>query len=134
MTSSGDTQPPTKRPPSVTAVAWLFITAGIIGFVYHTTRFSTRGLFDDDGAWVLFVRLLAIIGGGFMLRGADWARWLVLAWLAYHVILSVFHSRSETVVHVVLLAGIAYVLLRPEAASYFRAPAPHPDRAGRWTS
>lgn len=119
MTSPGDAQLPTKRPRSVTLIAWLFIAAGTIGVVYHATEFDVRRPFDNDGGWVLLVRLLAIVGGGFMLRGADWARWLVLAWLAYHVILSAFHSWSETAVHAVLLAGMAYVLLRPEATSHF---------------
>jgi len=108
-----------KRPLSVTYISCLFVAVGIIGFAYHATEFKTQGPFDHDGAFVLFIRLLAIVAGAFMLRGANWARWLALAWMAYHVILSTLHSVSETVIHGVLFAGVAYVLLRPEAAAYF---------------
>jgi hypothetical protein len=111
---------PNKCPRSVTFISCLFVAAGIIGFAYHATKLNTQGPFDYKVVWVLFVRLLAIIGGVFMLRGANWARWLALVWIAFHVILSAFHSLSETVIHIVLLAAVAYTLLRPEASAYFR--------------
>ena len=41
-------------------------------------------------------------------------------WVVYHVILNVFHSLPELAVHGVLLAVVAYLLLRPKAAAYFR--------------
>lgn len=120
MTIADGAHPSNGRPRSVTVIGWLFVAAGIVGFVYHATELTTTGPVDSDVVWVLFVRLLAIVGGAFMLRGADWARWLVLAWIAYHVVLSAFHSWSETAVHAVLLAGVAVILLRPEASAYFR--------------
>ena len=109
-----------KRPRSVTVIGWLFIATGIVGLAYHATELDIRRLFEDDAVWVLLVRLLAIVAGVFMLRGANWARWLALAWMAFHVGLSAFHSVPETVAHAVLLAVITYVLLRPEASAYFR--------------
>lgn len=111
--------PPNGRPRSVTVIAWLFIAAGMVGLVYHATALETSGPLDYQAVWVLLLRLLAVIGGAFMLRGADWARWLALAWIAYHVVLSAFHSWSDTAVHAVLLAGVAYLLLHPEAGAYF---------------
>jgi uncharacterized membrane protein HdeD (DUF308 family) len=117
---SGHTHLRSKRPLSVTVIACLFVAAGIVGVAYHATELNVRGLFENDAVWVLLVRLLAIVAGFFMLRGANWARWLALAWIAFHVILSAFHSVSETVAHAVLFAVVAYVLLRPEAAAYFR--------------
>ena len=103
------------RPKSVTIIGWVFIAVGIIGFAYHTTE----RLLDAELAWVLFVRILAIVGGVFILRGANWARWLVLCWMAYHVALSAFHSLDEFVMHLLLLLGIAYVLLRAKASNFF---------------
>ena len=120
MTVAEGARPPNRRPLSVTIVGWLFVAAGIVGFVYHATGLRTPGRFDYEAVWVLCVRLLAIIGGAFVLRGARWAPWLLVAWMAYHVALSALHSWSEAAVHGVLLAGIAYVLFRPEAAAYFR--------------
>jgi hypothetical protein len=58
------------------------------------------------------------------LRGANWARWVAILWLAYHVVLSAFHSWSEAGVHAVLLAVISYVLLRRDAAEYFSGTTP----------
>jgi hypothetical protein len=55
-----------------------------------------------------------------MLRGHNWARWLILVWIAYHVVLSALHSVSEVVVHGLLFVVIAYVLFRPRVSAYFR--------------
>jgi len=59
-----------------------------------------------------------------MLRGRNWARWLLLIWIAYHVILSGVHSLFQLVVHGLLFAVIAYFLFRPRASAYFRGARP----------
>ena len=64
--------------------------------------------------------LLAIIGGVFTLRGRNWARWLCAVWMGGHVILSLFHSRWELLVHSLLFAAVLYVFFRPAASAYFR--------------
>ena len=56
-----------------------------------------------------------------MLLARDWARWLLTAWVAYHVVLSAFHSLFELVIHGLLLAVVAYFLFRPAASAYFRS-------------
>jgi hypothetical protein len=109
-----------RRPPSVTFIGCLFIGAGVIGIAYHATKFSVDEPFQHELMWVLSLRLLAVIGGFFVLWGANWARWLLLFWTAYHVVLSAFHSLPELVVHSVLLAVIAYLLLRSQTSAYFR--------------
>ena len=106
-----------RRPLSVTLVGWLFIAAGATGLVYHAGEFRTRP--RAEFALTCFVRLLAILGGAFLLRGHNWARWLLIAWLAYHVALSAFHSPLELAMHAGLLVVIAYLLLRPKASAYF---------------
>ena len=55
-----------------------------------------------------------------MLRGFNWARWLLVVWIAYHVILSAFHSPFEAAVHGLLFVIVAYFLFRPQASAYFR--------------
>jgi len=109
-----------KRPRSITIISWLFVAAGTIGLAYHATEFKAQRPFEYDLIWVGIVRLLAILSGVFMLRGSNWARWLLLVWLAYHVILSGFHSLSELAMHSVLLCVVAYFLFRPQASAYFR--------------
>ena len=113
-----------KRPISVSLIGWLFIVTGSVGLVYHTV--GERHPFDGELIWIVLLRLLAIVGGGFLLRGRNWARWLLIAWMVYHVALSVFHSPFELVVHVVLLAAFAWLLFRPDASAYFRGVRANP--------
>ncbi len=122
-----------RRPLSVTVIGCLFVAAGAIGFAYHLTEFKTQGQFEYDLIWVCFVRLLAILFGLFVLRGSNWARWLLLVWILFHVILSAFHSLSELAIHSLLLAVVTYFLFRQQASAYFRAArAPHPtEQANR---
>ena len=106
-----------RRPISVTCVAWLFIAVGTVTFVYHSP-----GLLHphwDDFA-IEFTELLALAAGIFMLRRQNWARWLALAWMAFHIALSALPPYKGLVVHVLIFAGIAYLLLRSDAAEYFR--------------
>jgi len=117
------------RPLSVTIVAWLFIVAGTVGFVYHAIEFMASAPWPADAIWVLAVRLLAIVGGVFTLRGANWARWLLVAWLAWHVAIGARHSTHDALAHGALLVVIAYLLLRPPASAYFRRVAPGSQRA-----
>jgi hypothetical protein len=56
-----------------------------------------------------------------VLLGHNWARWLLLAWLVFHVIVSAFHSPEEVAAHVVLLLLFAYFVFRPPASNYFRS-------------
>lgn len=106
-----------QRPLAVTGVAWLFIAVGTITFIYHSP-----GLLHpqwDDFA-IEITELLAVVAGIFMLRRQNWARWLALAWMAFHVILSAFPPFKGLVVHVLIFGGITYLLLRSDAAHYFR--------------
>src|SRR5690349_20434966 len=97
-----------KRPASVTALGILFITAGAVGIAYHARDFKT--LPPLEYGLVCFVRLLAVLGGVFVLRGRNWARWLVVAWMAFHTALSVLHTPAELAMHAALLALIAWLL------------------------
>lgn len=108
-----------KRPLSVTLISCLFIVAGVFGIAYHSSELKELGA-SPDLILVLVVRLLAIVGGVFALRGENWARWLLLAWIGYHVILSLYHPLSELVIHVVLLIVVIYVLFLSKASTYFR--------------
>ena len=112
-----------RRPLTVTLIGYLFIATGIVGFSYHLKEFQLRAPFAGDALEVLLIRLLAVVAGIFILRGANWARWVAILWLAYHVVLSAFHSWSEAGVHALLLAVISYVLLRRDATQYFRGSA-----------
>jgi len=106
-----------KRPFAVTILGCLFILAGLVGLVYHL---SDKPL-DHWIVLISGVRIIAVVGGIFLLLGHGWARWLLLAWLALHVLVSAFHSVSETLAHVVLLMVVSYFLLGSAASQYFNS-------------
>lgn len=109
----------TSKPPlPVIAVALLYLAVGAIGFVY---RFRTLWAWQQGSVWAESTELLAIVAGIFLLLGHDWARWLAVAWMAFHVVLSAFHSYAQAAVHAAFLALIAWALFAPTAAKYFRA-------------
>jgi len=111
----------TKRPISITILAWLYIAIGAIGIAYHATEVRTGGITQYDVLWIELFRFVAIVCGVFMLRGANWARWVALAWMGFHVIVSVFHERFQLAVHCVFFAVIAWLLFRRQASQYFNA-------------
>lgn len=110
-----------KRPLSVTILACVYIGVGTIGFVYHLTEFMARKAFHYDAVLIESVELLAILCGVFLLRGQNWARWVALAWIAFHVIVSAFHPVREFAIHLLFCAAIGWLLFRPDATRYFRA-------------
>lgn len=114
-----------KRPLSVTILAWLYIATGVAGVAIHAAEFGTLHPFPYDTVLVELISLAAVVAGAYMLRGRNWARWLALAWIALHVVVSAFHSRRELVIHAVLCAVIAYFLLRRPARLWFRRGEPH---------
>ena len=116
--------PGNPRPLSVTILACVYIAVGAVGFAAHLGELQANHLFRFDGLWVELVRLLAAAAGAFLLQGHNWARWLAIAWMAFHVVVSVFHNFGEFAVHCLFCVVIAWFLFRPAAARYFRgAPA-----------
>ena len=107
------------RPLTVTLIGYLFIAAGAMGIIYHASELKDVVAIPEVSL-VLFVRILAIIGGVFTLRGANWARWLLVAWIIYHVILSFFHSTGELTMHFVLSIVVIISLFHPRANEYFK--------------
>jgi hypothetical protein len=109
-----------KRPISVLLIAWLYIAVGVIGFVYHFRDLRIQGALQYDAFLIEVTELFAVICGVFMLRGQSWARWLAVAWIALHVILSAFQELRGFVMHCLILGLIAWAVFRPEASRYFR--------------
>ena len=109
-----------KRPLAVTIVSCVYIAVGTIGLVYHFHELLSRPDGLRDAMLVEAVELVAIVCGAFMLRGLNWARWGALAWIAFHIVLSAFHAVQEFAMHLLIGAVIAWALLRPESARYFR--------------
>jgi len=106
-----------KRPVSVVVLACLYIGVGAAGFIFH---FHDSLASPQSGVWIELTEALAVIAGAFMLRRQNWARWLAVAWIAFHVVLSAFGRLTGVAIHAVFLAIIAWLLFRPGAARYFR--------------
>ena len=109
-----------KRPIAVAIVSCVYIAVGTIGFVYHFHELLSQQGGFRDAVLIELVEMVAIVCGALMLRGLNWARWGAIAWIAFHVVLSAFHAAQEFAMHVLIGAVIAWVLLRPESARYFR--------------
>jgi uncharacterized membrane protein HdeD (DUF308 family) len=109
----------TKRPISIWIIACLYLAVGGIGFVAHF-----RDLRQPDGIWIELTEFLAVLAGVCILLRQNWARWLALAWIAFHVVLSAFHTLPELAVHSLFFVIIAWALFRPAAREYFLAAVP----------
>lgn len=107
----------TKIPYSVIVVACLYLAVGIGGFVLHF-----KELRAPDGIWVEVTESLAIVCGAFLLRAQNWARWLAIAWMAFHVAIS-FGDLGKLAVHSLFLILIVWCLFRADASRYFRSTA-----------
>jgi hypothetical protein len=78
--------------------------------------------FEYDIVGIGIVEMTAIISGAYMLRGSNWARWLAILWIGFHVAISAFHPLRELVIHSLLFLVFAYFLFRSRSNEYFRAP------------
>lgn len=110
-----------KRPLAVTIVGFLYILTGVLGTGYHLIDFKVLHPFQYDVIWAVLTDLVAILCGAYVLRGHNWARWLALAWIGFHVILSALHILPGLIVHSLLFVVLAYLLFRPASTRYFRA-------------
>lgn len=111
--------PTIRRPVAVLIVAGAYLAIGVIGFFAH---FHDLLAAPSEGAWIELTELVAAVVGVFLLRGRNWARWLAVAWIGFHVVLSAFGNIRELAVHAVLAALIVWLLFRQGTTSWFRAP------------
>ncbi len=122
-------QPQRRRPVAVLVVGAIFLALGCLD-VYRAVAplFGRPGpahLASDD-AMVGLIGIAALVGASFLLAGRNWARWLLAAWMALHVAISVGQP-GPLMAHTLLFGVIAFLLFRPRTAAYFRgraAPGP----------
>lgn len=109
----------TKRPLAVTCLAILYVAIGAIGLVLHFPAFQNQGQWQFEDFWIELTEAIALISGIFLWKGRNWARWLVLAWMAFHIALSAFNGPREVIVHSVIGCLIAWALFAPPGSRYF---------------
>ncbi|HTV82049.1 MAG TPA: hypothetical protein VME18_05320 [Acidobacteriaceae bacterium] len=105
-----------RRPFSVTLLACLYLAVGVAGFAAHF-----RGLLahQPDACGIEITEFLAAVVGLFLLLGHNWARWLALAWIAFHVAISI-HDPRRLAIHSAFLILFAWILFRRAARLWFR--------------
>jgi hypothetical protein len=103
------------RPRSITIISWLFIIFGSIALLSGVLPFH-----DLMSHWYVHLsRMLMIVAGVFMLKGHNWARWLIVLWIAFHIIISALHSIPVLLMHVVIFSVILYFVFRRQSSAYF---------------
>ena len=109
---------PSQRPLLVTLVALILAGSGVVGLIYHGSELSASTPLLSEEYAVLLLRVVAIVAGVFLFRGANWARWVAVAWIALHVVISI-PDAGKTFAHVVILAIFALVLFSGNARTWF---------------
>jgi hypothetical protein len=104
-----------RRPLAVLLVSCLYMAVGAIGFLVYFPRLITL---QHDNVWIELTELLAFVAGVFLFRGHNWARWLALVWMAFHVAIS-FPVVRQVISHSIILALIAWALVGPGTRRYF---------------
>lgn len=108
-----------KRPIAVIIISCIYIVTGIAGLVFHLSKYRIQHPFEYDIVWIAIVEILAMVAGAYMLRGKNWARWLAVAWMAFHVVISIHSPLQQLIVHSLLLVIFAYFLFNRTAKEYF---------------
>ena len=84
------------------------------------TQPFTQRVAELKSHWMVHLSHLAqLVSGLFMLRGHNWARWLLVAWIAFHIVISALHSFLQLALHVIIFSVILFFLFRRPAAEYF---------------
>jgi len=118
--------PESKRPISITIIGILFIAVGVIGVV--TTASQLVSLYSGPEPhtivrpfefWPIQVsRVWVLVSGVFLLLGFNWARWLLVVWMAFHIVIGALHSPFQLLMHVVIFSVVLFFLFRPPANTY----------------
>jgi hypothetical protein len=130
MTNPVIEPPSTARPSThtrniaVVAAGVIFLALGVLDVWRGVAPLfgPARHLASDD-VEVLAIGIAAIVGGFYVMRRRNWARWLLAAWMLLHVVISAGHP-GELAAHVAIFGFIAYLLFRPAAAEYFTSTSP----------
>lgn len=109
-----------KKPPvSVIVVGVAFIACGLLDIWLGVAPVMSKSAYlAGDDLTVLSLGIIALLGSIYMLKGHNWARWLLAAWMAFHVALSI-RQPYALLGHAVIFALILAGLFNPAASAYF---------------
>lgn len=114
----------TARKPSasILCVAVLFLAVGVLDVWRGVAPLAGSGRLAGDDLLVLAIGVAALVGATYVLRGRNWARWLLAAWMALHVVISA-GKPAELGAHLAIFGGVAFLLFRARASAWFRPTA-----------
>jgi len=101
----------------VLIVVAIYLLVGVAGFVYHFNELTAG---HHDAIAIELTELTAVVAGVGLLMRKNWARWLALAWVVFHVVISLFHPLGELLIHAALCSLIAWLLFRPRTEQWFK--------------
>lgn len=123
-----------KRPLAVTFVGWLYLVVNVLILAAHYKDVLPPHSSED--LWTDLVRALGVVAGAFLLRGAFWAPWLAIVWMAFHVWVGWLNGTIPGLVHSgFFLLILSLLFLRADSRAFFRAssqtqPRPTPPARG----
>jgi hypothetical protein len=110
-----------KRPWSIVVIGLLFIVLGTLTLIHAAWGLvsTQERLTDLQHHWMIYLSAVAaIVGGAFLIKGQNWARWLLVAWMAFHIVVGALHGIGPLLTHVVIFSVILFFLFRRPASSY----------------
>ena len=115
-----------RRPVSIIVISFLFILLGALTLIHAAwdTVNTDQRLTDLQQHWMIYLSAVAAIAGGlFLFKGQKWARWLLVAWMAFHIVVGALNGLGPLLTHVVIFSVILFFLFRPPATSYLSSRA-----------
>jgi hypothetical protein len=104
-----------RRPLSITIISWIFIVFGSIALLS-----GVLPLADLKSHWYIHLsRILQIVAGVFMLYGRNWARWLLVVWIAFHIVVGALNGVVTLLMHIVIFSVVLFFVFRRDANTYF---------------
>jgi len=128
-----------KRPTSVTVIGWILIALGSLAVIglYSTWQILTHLSAQPPAIqemmaknpmplWLQMIFMVVgvavnVVAGIFLLRGANWSRWMYVVWTGLGMVIGLVTSPVKLmIVPGLLIYGvIAFFLFRPAANAYF---------------
>ena len=111
------------RPFSITLISGFFILGGILALGRDLQPMllvtAAERIADLKSHWMVHLaHVTQIVSGIFLLRGHNWARWVLVVWIGFHIAISVLHSAVQFAVHVLIFSVILFFLFRRPASEF----------------
>lgn len=120
-----------KRPKSVTFISWFYIVAGAFSLLTSVTSMNNPLVLElmakspipiSAQFAMMYVGLaVSITSGIFMLRGANWARFLYIIWGAISFLIGLATSPAKLMLvpGIIVYGIVVFFLLRPNTNAFF---------------